>query len=434
MIRVTGWQVHPSLFTLCDEQSPIIVHALLLGYLPPLWGWLSVNPLSCKDCIDTRVRVRPVSLCNRAVAKGYRMDVQRSIYREDHEMFRTAVRRFLEREYLPRRAQWEPGGALDRRLWLKAGREGLLCVTLPAQFGGGGDFGHAAVLSEEFARAGVRDRALSLHSDTLAPCIASLGDDVQSQRWLPGICSGETILALAVAEPASSLENDPTRAVRDGGHYLINGSKACVGNGMQCDMVLLACHIQGDDGAGGLSLVIVELDRPGVYRVSHDAEQPTAAELHLVNVRVPVGNLLGEAGRGQEYLDEVWSQEHQLSAIFSASQLEQLLLQTLAWVQLPDGAGHALWGQADIRRTLAGIKIRAVALRLLVDHYLERRMRQSLSNEQTAIASLYASETLGQCIEEIAHLHRAGDRQSSLHGQRANGSVTHLHEFIARAL
>ena len=121
------------------------------------------------------------------------MEVTRTVYREDHEMLRTTARRFFERECVPRQAQWDAAGEVDRETWRKAGREGLLCVTLPTEYGGGGgDFGHAAVVMEEMHRAGVSGAGFSRHSDIIAPYINRLGTDEQKRRWLPGACSGET--------------------------------------------------------------------------------------------------------------------------------------------------------------------------------------------------------------------------------------------------
>ncbi|MCY1397858.1 pimeloyl-CoA dehydrogenase, large subunit [compost metagenome] len=335
------------------------------------------------------------------------MDVERTVYREDHEMFRTAVRRFLEREYLPHQAQWAASGTVDRRVWLKAGREGLLCVTLPAEFGGGGDFGHAAVLSEEFARAGICDRALSVHSDTIAPSLALLGNDEQKCRWLPAICSGEAILALAVSEAHSPLNTIPTYAVREGDHYRINGSKFCTGNGPDCDLVLLACHVQGDEAAAGVSLILVETERHGLSWACLQAgsEQPATTQLRLTDVRVPVANLLGESGKGLDYLNQAWNREHLLSAVFAASQLERLLERTLAQVPQPACNAPARWDEESNSLILARVKARAIALRLMVDHFLDRRMSQLLSAEHVTLARLFANETLSICTRELARLY-----------------------------
>jgi alkylation response protein AidB-like acyl-CoA dehydrogenase len=369
----------------------------------------------------------------------FRMDVQRTIYREDHEMFRTAVRRFLEREYLPHQAHREEAGEFERRIWLKAGREGMLCVTLPAEFGGGGDFGHAAVLREEFARAGICDRALTLHSDVIAPCIAQLGDDEQKRRWLPGVCSGEVLLALAVTEPGDKLRNSRTRAVRDGDNYVIDGRKTRVGNGMTGNLVLLACDTEGD-AETGVSLIMVETDRPGVQRthLAQESVQTGAADICFSNVRVPASNLLGEAGRGLDYLNRSGDQERLLSAVYAASRLEYLLDLTLLHLRQPDNGGHSSWQLQYTRNKIADIKARTVALRVLVDHYLERRMRHPLAAEQAAIANLYATETLRKCTAELSRLRVSQGRlrtHSIAHAVVDHGTPGKaLHEIIAQAL
>jgi alkylation response protein AidB-like acyl-CoA dehydrogenase len=403
-----------------------------------------MHRVPCNDCLDKLERVIPFFFLQSGDGQRFRMDVQRTLYREDHEMFRTAVRRFLEREDMPRLTGREDTGDVERRVWLKAGREGLLCVTLPAQFGGGGDVGHAAVLREEFARAGVCDRALSLHSDVIAPCIAQLASDEQKRRWLPGVCSGEVVLALAVAEPGGKPRSNPdslqTHAVRQGPDYLIKGSKAAVGNGMAADLILLVCRTDGNDGETGASLIMVETGRPGVQRIrsAPGSAQPGAAELHLDNVRVPAGNLLGEAGRGLDYLNRAGDQERLLAAISAASRLEHLLDLTLEHLRLPDISGHCSWELQHTRNKVAEIKARAVALRVLVDHYLDRRMRHPLSAEHTAIAYLYASDTLRKCTEELARL-RATQGRLRTHSI-AHATVEHgmtgkaMHEIIAQAL
>lgn len=283
------------------------------------------------------------------------MDAQRTLYREDHELFRTAVRRFLERDYLPRQGS----GPLDRQLWLKAGRQGLLCVTLPAQYGGGGDFGHAAIIREELARLSIHDLALSLHSDIVAPCIASLATQEQQQRWLPGICSGELILALALAGPDSADGEVQTRARHEHDHYRIDGSACAVGNGSAVDLVLLACLIDGEGGKPGLSLIIVENDRPGMGPAAEARPASSAGagsiDICFADVRVPHANLLGEAGRGQAYLDQAMQRQHLLATIFATSQLEQLLEPVL-------GQAQQTWDLQGARLALASIKTRALSL------------------------------------------------------------------------
>ncbi|PNB73528.1 acyl-CoA dehydrogenase [Pseudomonas sp. GW456-E7] len=367
------------------------------------------------------------------------MDVQRNIFGDDHEVFRASVRRFLECEYLPGKARSGPVADIGRQIWLKAGTEGLLGKVLPKEFGGAGDFGHAAVFTEELARVGINDRAMPLHANIIAPCIAQQACSEQKRRWLPGVCSGETILAMAVTEPSAKSRTLQTNAVRDGDHYVINGSKVRVVNGMGADLLLLACRTEAASGATGASLILVEADRCGIRRTpaSPNEENQGAAKLYFDNVRVPLGNLLGKAGKGMDYLNQALGEERLLLATFAARQLEHELDQTLTHVQQPNDQGYARWDLQYTRFKLAAIKARAVALRVLVDHYLDIRIRHPLGAEQAAIANLYASETLQKCSEELTRLRTFGPLSSyayphSFAEETGMGKV--MHETIALAL
>lgn len=367
------------------------------------------------------------------------MDVQRNIFGDDHEIFRASVRSFLECEYQPGKARSEPVADIGRQIWLEAGRKGLLGKTLPKEFGGAGDFCYAAVFTEELARLGVNDRAMPLHSNIIAPCIAQLACSEQKRRWLPGVCSGETILALAVAEPSAKSRTLQTNALRDGNHYVINGSKVRVVNGMDADLLLVACRTEAASGATGVSLILVEADRSGIRRTpaSTNEEAQGAATLCFDHVRVPLGNLLGKAGKGMDYLNQALGEERLLLAIFAASRLEHELEQTLIHVQQPDDHGYARWDLQYTRFKLAAIKARTVALRVLVDHYLDIRIRHPLCAEHAALANLYASETLQKCSEELSRLRTFGPLLSSPYPHsfgEETGMGKVMHETIALAL
>jgi len=190
----------------------------------------------------------------------------RTVFREDHEMLRETIRRFLERECKPRQAQWDLDGKVDRETWLKAGREGLLCTTLDPEWGGaGGDFGHAAVIVEEIARSGVAGLGFGLHSDVVAPYISRLGTPAQKQQWLPRCATGEVMLAIAMSEPGagSDLKAIRTTARREGDEYVISGAKTFISNGLNCDLVVVVAKTEPELGAKGVSLILVEADRPG---------------------------------------------------------------------------------------------------------------------------------------------------------------------------
>ncbi len=340
------------------------------------------------------------------------MQIERKVYRDDHEMLRTTARRFFEKECVPRQAEWDRAGKADRETWLKAGREGLLGVTLPTEYGGGGgDFGHAAVITEEFARAGVSGLGISLHSDIIAPYIARLGTEEQKRRWLPKVCAGETILAVAMTEPGggSDLKNMRTTAVRKGDEYVINGSKTFITNGVNADMFMLACKTDPAAGAKGVSLVMVEADRAGFRRgrrlekVGRPASD--TAELFFEDVRVPVANRLGEEGQGFVYLMQELAQERLMIAVGAAVTLERSLEITVDYVKSRKAFNGSVWDFQNTKFKLADAKANAVAVRTLVDYYIGEHMRRRLTVQEAAIAKLHSTETLWKCLDDMVQLH-----------------------------
>ena len=340
------------------------------------------------------------------------MHIQRSIFREDHEMFRETARRFFERECVPRQAEWDEAGKVDRQTWLKAGREGLLCSMVPATYGGGGgDFGHATVINEEMHRAGVSGVSFGLHSDIIAMYIVRFGSEEQKHRWLPSICSGETILALGMTEPGSGsdLKAARTTAIRDGDEYVINGSKTFISNGINCDMVLLACRTDPTAGSKGISLIMVETTREGFRRgrkldkVGQRASD--TAEMFFDDVRVPVGNLLGEEGKGFVYMMQELPQERLGIAIYAAIHLERLLELTLEYVKDRKAFGQSVWDFQNTKFKLADAKAASVAVRTMIDYYISEHMRRKLTVEEAAIAKLFATETLWKHLDDMVQLH-----------------------------
>ena len=340
------------------------------------------------------------------------MQIQRAVFREDHEMYRATARRFLEKECVPRQAQWDAAGQMDRETWLKAGREGLLCAMVPEEYGGGGgDIGHCAVMTEETARCSLGGMGLSVHSDIIALYIARVGSEEQKTKWLPKACSGEAILAIAMSEPGtgSDLKAVRTTARREGDEYVINGSKTFISNGLTADLIIVVCKTDPAAGAKGISLIVVEADRAG-FRRGRKLEKlgqhaQDTAELFFDEVRVPVSNRLGEEGKGFAYLMGELPQERFLIALDAAVRLEVALEQTLDYVKDRRAFGQTVWDFQNTKFKLADIKAQAVALRTMVDHYLSEHMRRRLTLEESAIAKLFATEALGKALDEMVQLH-----------------------------
>lgn len=336
----------------------------------------------------------------------------RTVFREDHDMLRQTVRRFLARECLPRQAQWDRDGVVDRETWLKAGREGLLCTALdPAWGGGGGDFGHSAVIVEEIARSGVGGLGFGLHSDVVAPYIARLGTPEQKQRWLPACARGESILAVAMSEPGagSDLKAIRTTARREGDHYVINGAKTFISNGLNCDLVVVVAKTQPELGAKGVSLLMVEDGTPG-FRKGRKLEKmgqeaADTAELFFEDVRVPVDHLLGEENKGFSYLMQELAQERFIIALGAAAKMEAMFAETVCYVKERVVFGKPLIDFQNTRFKLAEIKARTTAVRLMVDQYLAEHLRRKLTIEEAAIAKLHSTEELGRALDELLQLY-----------------------------
>jgi acyl-CoA dehydrogenase len=338
--------------------------------------------------------------------------IERSVFREDHEMLRTSVRRFLEKECVPRQAQWHRDGKVDRETWLKAGREGLLCTTLGTEWGGGGgDFGHAAVITEEIAALGIDGLGFGLHSDIVVPYIERLGNHAQKTQWLPRCARGEVITAIAMSEPGagSDLKAIRTTARREGDDYVINGAKTFISNGLNADVVVVVAKTQPELGAKGVSLILVEADRVGFRRGRKldkmGQEAADTAELFFEDLRVPASNLLGEENQGFVYLMQELAQERFIIALSAAARMEAMLAETLKYTKERMVFGQALFDFQNTRFKLADIKTRTTAVRMMIDQYLGEHLRRKLTVQEAAIAKLFSTEELSRALDEMLQLY-----------------------------
>lgn len=336
----------------------------------------------------------------------------RTVFREDHEMLRETARRFIERECVPRQAAWDEAGRVDRETWLKAGREGLLCMTLPEEYGGaGGDFGHSAVLLEELAYAGVTGPAFSLQSDIVAPYLLRAGTEAQKRRWLPGCASGEVILAIAMSEPGagSDLRSIRTTALRDGDHYVVSGAKTFISSGLNSDLVVVVAKTDPSAGGRGISLILVETDRPGFRRGRKldkmGQRAADTAELFFDDVRVPASNLLGKAGQGFAYLMAELAQERFAIAVGAAARAEAMLAETIAYAKQRMVYGKPLFELQNTRFVLADVKTRVTAMRLMVDAYLAQHLQRKLTLQEAALVKLHVTEELSAVLDALLQLY-----------------------------
>ncbi|MFJ9947256.1 acyl-CoA dehydrogenase family protein [Kitasatospora sp. NPDC091207] len=339
--------------------------------------------------------------------------MERDIYTEEHEDYRATVRSFLAKEVLPHYDRWERAGIVDRSAWLAAGRQGLLGLAVPEEYGGGGaaDFRYAAVLAEEFARAGASGLAIGLHNDIIGPYLTALATDEQKRRWLPGFCGGELITAIAMTEPGtgSDLQGIRTHAVDQGDHYLLNGAKTFISNGILADLVVVVARTTPEGGARGLSLLVVERGMPGFERgrnldkIGQKAQD--TAELFFEDVRVPKTNLLGEEHRGFHYLMQNLAQERLTIAAAAIAGAEYLVEITTEYVKQREAFGRPLAKLQHIRFEIAEMATECAVTRAFVDRCITEHNRYALTPADASMAKWWATELQKRTADRCLQLH-----------------------------
>ena len=290
--------------------------------------------------------------------------IERSLFSTEHEIFRAQVARFMEREVVPFHDQWEKDSQISRETWNKAGETGLLCPTVPQDYGGAGvDFLYSVIVLEELARVGATGPGFGLHSDIVAPYILHYGSEFQKQTWLPKMVSGEADGAIAITEPGagSDLQGIRTSAVRDGDNLVVSGSKTFITNGQHADLILLVTKTSPADGAKGISLVLVEGSREG-FRRGRNLEKvgmkaQDTSELFFDDVRVPFENLLDEPNQGFIYLMQELLQERLLVGItVVVAATEAALAWTMKYTRECQAFGQAIADFQHVRFRLAELK------------------------------------------------------------------------------
>jgi len=338
---------------------------------------------------------------------------ERTLFEPEHDLFRESFRGFLDRHVAPFHDQWEKDKIVDRGVWLEAGKQGFLGMAVPEEYGGGGvpDFRYNTVITEEVTAGRFSGLGFSLHNDITAPYLIRLGTEEQKQRWLPNFCTGELISAIAMTEPGtgSDLQGIKTRAIRDGDHYILNGSKTFITNGIHADLVIVVAQTDPDKGALGFSLLVVERGMAGFERGRHldkvglDAQD--TAELSFTDVKVPVDNLLGEEGQGFVYLMQNLPQERISIAIMAAAAMEAVLQQTVGYAKERKAFGKPIGSFQNSRFMLAELATEATAVRMMVDEYIRLHLEDRLTAEQAAMAKLYSTEKQVHLIDRCLQLH-----------------------------
>lgn len=338
------------------------------------------------------------------------MSVQRTLFASEHDQFRDAVRRFIDAELSPHHAQWEEDGIVPRAAWRRAGEMGLLCCDLPEEYGGAGaDWLFNVVVIEELAKAGLSGPGFLIHSEMVAPYILAWGSEEVKRHWLPRMARGEAIGALGITEPSagSDAKNIKLTARRDGDHYVLNGQKVFISNGQNADLVVTACKTDPEAGARGVSLIVVPTDTPGFERGRNLAKIGMKAqdtmELFYSDVRVPVGNRLGEEHKGFAMLMTKLAQERLTQAVRSAAGAEQAIRWTVEYTSQREAFGGTIADFQNTQFVLAGLDAEITALRVFVDWCIERFLRDELTPVVAAKAKLLATDlhckTVDQCLQ-----------------------------------
>lgn len=336
--------------------------------------------------------------------------IRRRIFDEEHEIFRATVRRWAEAEVYPHSERFREQGMVDPQVWRSAGSRGFLAIYADEKHGGLGldDFRYDMVLTEELS---ARENGLyiPLHSRIVAPYIQHFGTDAQRDRFMPGIVSGETVLAIAMTEPdtGSDLSGIRTKAEDKGDHWLINGSKTYISNGYLCGLVLVAART----GAGRheIGLFLVPADTPGFSRGRKLAKigmkSQDTAELHFENMRIPKDNLLGDPAGGFRMMMRNLAEERLVGSVQFLAQANRAFDITLDFIKNRTVFGKAVGRYQNSRFKMAEMRARLDAVQAFVDHCARDHLDRQLSPELAAEAKLLASETEGFVVDECVQLH-----------------------------
>jgi long-chain-acyl-CoA dehydrogenase len=334
---------------------------------------------------------------------------------DGHDLFRASVRQFIEREVVPRVDEWERTGVVDRTIFERAGENGFLGMDVPEEFGGGGvrDFRYNVVISEEVQRAAVGGAGLgiTLHNDICLPYFLHLTDDEQKKRWLPDICAGTAITAVAMTEPSigSDLASMSTTAIRDGDHYIVNGSKTFITNGINADLVITAVKTDPAQRHRGMSLLIIERGMEGFERGRNldkvGLHSQDTAELFFHDVHVPVENRLGNEGEGFKYLVTNLPQERLSIAVAGVAAARAAFEWTLAYCKERTAFGQPIGTFQNSRFKLAEMATEVAVAQAFVDQCVLALNEGQLTAEEASMAKWWCTELQGRVVDVGVQLH-----------------------------
>lgn len=344
------------------------------------------------------------------------LDVPHSKWRDDSEMdmFHDAVGQFFEKECKPHVEAWRKAGVVDREIYTKAGAMGILGASVSEEYGGaGGDFRHEAIIIEQQQWKGIDGFGMTLHNGIIAPYIESYGTEEQKRKYLPRICSGETILAIAMTEPGtgSDLQNIKTTAKKDGNGYVINGSKTFISNGQLANLILVCAKTDPEKGAKGISIMLVDVDEVDGFERGRNLEKvgqkaADTSELFFNDVKVPASALLGEEeGQGFIQLMQKLPQERHIIGLQGIGMIERAIHETVAYVKDRKAFGGTIFDFQNTQFKLAECKTEATVAKVFMDHCTERLLKGELDAATASMSKYWVSDLQCKIIDECLQLH-----------------------------
>ncbi|WP_439031497.1 acyl-CoA dehydrogenase family protein [Gordonia terrae] len=338
--------------------------------------------------------------------------MRRTLFESEHDQFRDTVRSFLTKEAVPHTADWEEAGEVSRDFWTAAADQGLVGFAAPEQYGGGGlrDFRFNAVLNEEVVRTGTVGDGFSLTNDIVLPYFLDIATPEQQGRWLPGIVSGATAIAIAMSEPGtgSDLRAIKSTAARVDGGWRLNGSKTFITRGIQADLIIVAARIPEHDG-GGFGLFVVSADHDGFQRgrklqkIGRKAQD--TAELFFEDVLVAESDVLGEPGKGLRYMMGNLAQERLSMAVVAVAQAEYAVETAIAYGKERKAFGQPIGSFQANRFTLAELSTQVGIARVFVDRCIEAQNAGELTAAEAAGAKFWTTELEFNALDTCLQMH-----------------------------
>ena len=338
--------------------------------------------------------------------------IERTLFNSEHESFRDSIKQFADKEVVPHLQRWDEEGSVDRNIWRQCGDMGVLCPTVPEQFGGAAaDRLFSMIVLEELAPLGGLGMSLSMHSDVVAPYLLAFGSSVVKETYLPKMVSGETIGALAMSEPStgSDVKAVKTTATKVSDGYVINGSKIFISNGFECGLAVVVAKTDPAADAKGISLFLVDVAMPGfkkgrkLKKVGLKAQD--TAELFFDNVHVPQSHLLGEENRGFGYLMHELPWERMQIAIAAVASAERVLNLTIAYTRERHAFGHPVLDFQNTRFKLAELRSELQIAQVFVDRCMELELAKKLPPATAAMAKYWCTDLQCKVVDECVQLH-----------------------------